>query len=672
MDIFGDAIVKKTSKTNVLAGFMIIFLIGGAISPSYSLPSKAIDVVDNLNNVPNFSSSNSKSPSFVPNQIIIGFKQGLSQESIEDFYSDFSPNYGLSEKKNLNSDNSKIPITKLVSTTVPVNSNLIEKLQSDNRVDFVEPDYLLSINTNDSYYNLLWGLENVGQDIRGNTGKSDADIDAPEAWSKLGTTNKVIIGIIDTGVDYDHEDLAAHMWTNVQEATGVSGFDDDGNGYVDDVHGWNAYRNNGNPDDDNGHGSHTAGTIGAVGSNNKGIIGISQDVEIIACKFLSRSGSGSTSDAIECFNYFNKLRTQGYDVRVTNNSWGGGGYSSALYNAMNNSDILHVVAAGNSGVNIDSSPQYPASYPLPNIIAVAATDFNDNYASFSNYGNSVDIAAPGVDIASTYKNNGYVWMSGTSMAAPHVTGAAALAFSADDSLSTSSVKNLIMENADTLADHSKFSYQYHRLNVDKILSQISPYPVTETAPVISSVVVNSAGTQATITWSPGDANSGPYTVQRTSIINGAETVDTNASSPTIDTFTALTQSGNICYTVTDGSTSLTSAEVCGPFTYVPPSSNLSVETSADSSNYSTKSFVYITVNVSDNNNPVSGSSVSIVISDPNNNTVNSQSGITDNNGSITFKYRLSPKADLGTYEVLTEAIASGYVSKSSSTSFTVS
>lgn len=542
MDIFRCSIVRKSSKINVLAGFMTVFLLMGTITPSYSFPANALDVAGDLNNASNFSISHQKSPSFVPNQIIIGFKQGLNQESIDDFYADYSSKYGLSEKKNLNSENSKIPITKLVRTSIPVNYNLIEKLQNDKRVDFAEPDYLVSINTNDSYYNLLWGLENTGQDIRGSTGTSDADIDAPLAWAKLGTTNKVIVGIIDTGVDYDHEDLAAHMWTNDAEATGIAGIDDDQNGYVDDIHGWNAYRNNGNPDDDNGHGSHTAGTIGAVGNNQKGIIGVSQDVEIVACKFLSRSGSGSTSDAIECFNYFTKLKDQGYDVRVTNNSWGGGGYSSALYNAMNNSKILHVVAAGNDGVNIDSSPQYPASYNLQNIISVAATDFNDNYASFSNFGNSVDIAAPGVNIASTYKNNGYVWMSGTSMAAPHVTGAAALALSADNSQSTNSVKTLIMENADTLNSQSKYSYKNHRLNLNLILSQLQPVVGNPTAP--SSPTLSSTGkTDATINinWTTpsngGSAITG-YTYQWTT-----DSTFTSYNSTTVSPTNSATISG---------------------------------------------------------------------------------------------------------------------------------
>ena len=467
--------------------FTIIILLVGTIAPAYSLhpniPSNVIDQIDTesaLSELPVEHVSEQKEPPFASNQLIVGFKQDVTKESIEDFYREFQSNFGLDEKKDLSAGNANTPITKLIKTSIPVNSKIIEKLQSDPRVEFVEPDYIISINTNDTYYNLLWGLENTGQSIRGNTGTSDADIDAPEAWTQLNNPPKVLVGIIDTGVDYNHEDLSAHIWTNPGEIAG-DGIDNDGNGYVDDVHGYNTQKNNGDPMDDNGHGTHVAGTIGAVGDNEKGIVGVSQYVEIIACKFLDRNGRGFTSDAIDCFNYFNQLKLDGHDVLVTNNSWGGGGFSTALLNAMDSS-ILHVTAAGNSGVNVDTSPHYPSSYNLDNIISVAATDFNDNFASFSNYGNTVDIAAPGVDIASTWTKDRYYWSSGTSMAAPHVTGAAALGWSANPNLSTADVKSLIMGNGDTISPQSKFTGNNLRLNVDKILSQTS----TIAAPVITT------------------------------------------------------------------------------------------------------------------------------------------------------------------------------------------
>ena len=380
--------------------FTIMILLVGTIAPAYSLhpniPSNVIDQIDtesSLSGLPvKQHVSEQKEPPFASNQLIVGFKHDVTKELIEDFYSKFQSDFGLEEKKDLSGGNANTPITKLVKTSIPVNSKIIEKLQSDPRVEFVEPDYIISINTNDTYYDLLWGLRNTGQNIRGNNGTPDADIDAPEAWTQLNNPSEILVGIIDTGVDYNHEDLSAHIWTNPGEIAG-NRIDDDGNGYVDDVHGYNTKRDNGDPMDDNGHGTHVAGTIGAVGDNGKGIVGVSQHVKIIACKFLDRNGSGFTSDAIDCFNYLNKLKQDGHDVLVTNNSWGGGGFSIALFNAMNSS-ILHVAAAGNLGVNVDDSPHYPSSYNLDNIIAVAATDFNDNFASFSNYGNTVDIAAP--------------------------------------------------------------------------------------------------------------------------------------------------------------------------------------------------------------------------------------------------------------------------------------
>ena len=331
MQILKEKNMESGFGVKFTVSFMMMILLVGTIAPSYSLPSDVpSNIIDNIDTelpVKQFISKQKGTP-FVPNQILVGFKQDTSQESIEDFYSKFHSNYGLEEKKDLSAGNDKIPKTKLVKTTAAVNAQIIEKLQNDPRVEFVEPDYIISIDTLDTYYDLLWGLENTRQNIGGSSGTYDSDIDAPEAWQNLSSPDKVILAIIDTGVDYTHEDLAVQMWINSGEVPG-NGVDDDNNGYIDDIHGIRTARggNEGDPMDDNGHGSHTAGTIGAKGDNNKGIIGISQDVEIIACKFLDRRGSGSTSGAIECFNYLNKLKNDyGVNILVTNNSWGGGGY----------------------------------------------------------------------------------------------------------------------------------------------------------------------------------------------------------------------------------------------------------------------------------------------------------------------------------------------------------
>tara|TARA_R110000782_G_scaffold24264_2_gene62747 strand:- start:1921 stop:3846 length:1926 start_codon:yes stop_codon:yes gene_type:complete len=302
----------------------------------------------------------------------------------------------------------------------------IRALLNNPWVEYAEPDYVqrtTATNANDTYYGLQWGLHNTGQDIRGVSGVADADIDMPEAWDILTGNAGKVIAVIDSGTQWSHPDLDSNIWTNPGEIAG-NGIDDDGNGYVDDVRGWDFFSGDNNPDDSEGHGTHVAGTIGAEGNNNQGVTGVLWDCQIMPLRFIGPFG-GSTSDAIAAIDY-----AVAAGCTVSNNSWGGGGFNTSLYNAIANAagaGHVFVAAAGNDGVNTDSSPHYPSSYNLPNIISVAATTNRDTLASFSNYGvNSVDIGAPGEDIASTYNGNGYVWNSGTSMASPHVAGVVAL------------------------------------------------------------------------------------------------------------------------------------------------------------------------------------------------------------------------------------------------------
>lgn len=252
----------------------------------------------------------------------------------------------------------------------------------------------------------------------------------PTAWETTVGSNAQIVVVIDTGVDYNHPDLVSNVWRNPGEVAG-NGFDDDGNGYVDDVYGINAITNSGNPMDDHGHGTHVAGIIGARGNNNVGIAGVSWESKIIAAKFLDSNGSGSTANAIKAVNYATALKRAGRNITVTNNSWGGSSYSSALAAAIadaSSAGILFVAAAGNYGSNNDAYPQYPANYTSANVISVASIDSSTALSSFSNYGEqTVHIAAPGGSIASTMINAGYVYMSGTSMAAPQVSGVVLLA-----------------------------------------------------------------------------------------------------------------------------------------------------------------------------------------------------------------------------------------------------
>jgi subtilisin family serine protease len=316
-------------------------------------------------------------------------------------------------------------------------------------VDSVEPDVIIASATmpNDPSFGRLWGLDNTGQ----SGGVAGADIDATRAWDVSTGSRSVVVAVIDTGVDYRHADLAANMWRNPGEVAG-NGIDDDRNGFVDDVHGWDFANGDGDPFDDEGHGTHVAGTIGAVGNNGVGVTGVNWAVSIMALKFLGSDGSGSTSDAIAAINYATRMRRDfGVNVVATNNSWGGGGSSAALRRAIQaggDAGILFVAAAGNEGVNNDVTPSYPANDTSTAVIAVAATDRSNRLASFSNYGaTSVDLAAPGAAIYSTVPGNGYASYSGTSMATPHVTGAVALLAAANSQASGAAIRSAILGGA---------------------------------------------------------------------------------------------------------------------------------------------------------------------------------------------------------------------------------
>lgn len=317
---------------------------------------------------------------------------------------------------------------------------------------YIEPEMQVEIfaTPNDTKYNQLWGMNNTGQ----TSGNADADINAQQAWDITKGSSDVVIAVIDTGVDYNHEDLKDNIWTNPNEIAG-NGVDDDNNGYIDDIHGIDTYNNDSDPMDDNNHGTHVAGTIAAKGNNNLGVVGVNWQSKIIACKFLSSGGSGSTIGAIKCLDYLSTLKRSGINIVVSNNSWGGGGYSQALYDAIkSNQDlgILFAAAAGNSSNNNDQTKSYPSSYSLPGIISVAATNHKDELAYFSSYGKStVDIAAPGVSILSTVRNNAYASYNGTSMATPHVSGLIGLIKAHNNNLSPTQIKALLLSSGKLVA-----------------------------------------------------------------------------------------------------------------------------------------------------------------------------------------------------------------------------
>ena len=364
----------------------------------------------------------------------------------------------------------------LVATEPDANPTTVEAWLQDNpHVAYYEPDSILVTQTvpNDAEFDRLWGLHNTGQ----TGGTVDADIDAPEAWDLATGSGSIVVGIIDTGIDYDHSDLAANVWTNPAEVPG-NGVDDDGNGFVDDVHGYDFANNDGDPMDDNGHGTHVAGTIAGVGDNGQGVTGVNWNGSVMALKFLDAEGNGFTSAAVEAVNYATMMSTvYGVDLRVTNNSWGGGGLSQALYDAVEASGeagILFVAAAGNDYIDNDVEPHYPSSYDLPNVLAVAATDHNDNLALFSNYGaSSVDLGAPGTDIYSTLPGGGYGSYSGSSMATPHVAGAAALAWASAPNATIEQVRNAILDGVDPVASLSGVVATGGRLNAHRTLQGLS-------------------------------------------------------------------------------------------------------------------------------------------------------------------------------------------------------
>lgn len=318
-------------------------------------------------------------------------------------------------------------------------------------------DALPQILPRDPSFASLWAFRNTAQvDSTGRRGKAGADSDITNAWAITQGSKSVVVAIVDSGVDYNHPDLRGNMWSLPGQPN---------------VHGYNAIKDNFDPMDDDSHGTHVAGTIGALMNNGIGVVGVSPNVSLMAIKFLDASGSGTLANAIKGIDWARQ-----HGARIINNSWGGGGFSQALLEAIQRTrddNILFVVAAGNTarvGNNNDSNPSYPANYAVENIISVAATNNLDQVASFSHYGvRTVHLAAPGENILSTFPNNSYESISGTSMAAPHVSGAAALLLAQDPTLTATQLKQKLLSTVDKLSVLSTKVSSGGRLNVYKAL-----------------------------------------------------------------------------------------------------------------------------------------------------------------------------------------------------------
>lgn len=370
---------------------------------------------------------------------------------------------------------------------------------------------------NDPRFAELWGEHNTGQA----GGRTDADIDAPEAWDYLRTGEKPVIGVIDTGIDYRHPDLNGNMWVNTRETPG-NGRDDDQNGFVDDYYGYDFANDDGDPIDDHGHGTHVAGTIGAVWSNGVGVAGVAPDVRLMALKWISANNFGWTSNAVKAVNYATMMRQQGgVNIVATNNSWSVDTADASLRKAIADSGaagILFVAAAGNDSSSNDLLPVYPASFPLGNIISVAATDRSDNLAIFSNFGmGTVDLAAPGQGILSTVPGNGYAAWNGTSMAAPHVTGVIALAKSIVPNATSNAIRDAIFASVDPLSSLQGKVASGGRLNARKALERLVPTPSISVGDCVASESNgNSATCDYTVRLSSPAATEVQFTVQTVS------------------------------------------------------------------------------------------------------------------------------------------------------------
>lgn len=409
---------------------------------------------------------------FVPGKVIVAYKKGHLQsasllkqvgvESRRELAVARDPENGIQVFADC-----KLILMNLEDSTKESVLRAINILKKDPNIAYVQPDYIYeaAVTPDDVDFNKLYAMHNTGQ----TGGTVDSDIDAIEAWDKFSGSGEVLVGVVDTGIDYTHPDLVDNIWTNFGEIAD-NGLDDDGNGYIDDIHGWDFAYNDNDPVDGNGHGTHCSGTIAAVGNNGIGVAGVNWQASLVALKFLNDSGRGSTSTAVDAISYANAM-----GIPITSNSWGGGAYDQALKDVISDGGLF-ITAAGNSSSNNDINPNYPSNFDNNNIIAVAAADHNDNLASFSNYGAiSVDLAAPGVDIYSTVPGADYNYYSGTSMAVPHVSGAAALILGYNPSLSTEEIKEILLGSIDYVEFFDGLMLTAGRLNTNNALNMINTW-----------------------------------------------------------------------------------------------------------------------------------------------------------------------------------------------------
>lgn len=378
-------------------------------------------------------------------EVLVKFKSGVSEATIEKI------TLGLHDQ--VEDEIEAVPGLDAIDDLDDANAETVAaEYRGLPEVEYAEAVFDISadgapITPRDPRFTEQWALFNDGS--RG--GVKGADISAMHAWHVTTGDDDLVVAVLDSGVDYTHSDLTNNIW---ERPKNIAAYEDKQIGTIQDVHGYNALDNNADPMDDNGHGTHCAGIIGAEGGNDIGIAGVNWKVRIMPLKFMNAGGYGTTKDAIEAINYVIDRKKAGVNVRIISASWGSTQKSKALEDVIRKAyenDILFVAAAGNANTNNDRTPHFPSSYNVPNVVSVAALDRNDQLASFSNYGvKSVAIAAPGVDILSTWLGDDYKEASGTSMATPVVSGVAALIVAENPNISVGDLRAKLLASVDTL------------------------------------------------------------------------------------------------------------------------------------------------------------------------------------------------------------------------------
>jgi len=449
------------NKKHLLSSIVSLLLIGSSFTYA-SIKNKTNELKTHL------SSTNDTAQ----NEAIIVFKDGVDKNR---FFSILFKSHTNTDKhsfKHFNSSHIKIPNMSYEEIKNLIQNNPILK----NMVKRVEPNYQRAIqeSSNDSYYSKLWAIENVAQDVNGQSGTNDADMDVKEAWDLVKGNSNIVVAVLDTGVDYTHSDIEDNIWINPD--TNKPGYDfagdDDGNNDDDPMPD--------TPYDENGHyhGTHVAGIIGAIGDNSNGVSGVAQRVKIMPLKVFRPNGYGYTSDILEALDFIAEQKDKGVNIVAINASYGGSGGSigDSIDNAiakLGKKGIVFVAAAGNEGKDIDSDPVYPACYSASNIISVGASDQNDQKADFSNYGaNNVDVFAPGTNILSLYPDNAYAYMQGTSMATPQVSGVIALLSSYNEDLNVTQKIDAIKNSVDEKSNLSGYSVTGGRVNAYSALQSV--------------------------------------------------------------------------------------------------------------------------------------------------------------------------------------------------------